>query len=218
MLTFFCLNIIISFYFIDCSLKFNIPMFRDKCFLKEIYISGTLLVRYDLSGFEESFKAEEQKELFENIKIFIKNEKGYKMYETNMKSRKDKFALFLNESGNYQICTRYYRPRRGKDLPSSVLMGLKIKTDYDFTELEGSIHKEDVHNFWAKIRQIKKEIYPSIQAEKIEIEEEDKTAKSIISSVQIYHLLCFIQLLIIILITAFTLCNYKRYFRSKTII
>jgi hypothetical protein len=60
-------------------------------------------------------------------------------------------------------------------------MGLKIRNDYQYTELENSLHKEDVNNFWKKIRNLKKDIRPSIEAAKVELKEEDKTAKSIIS-------------------------------------
>ena len=45
-----------SFNLIETSLKFNIPSHRDKCFSQELYMEGTLLVRYDLTGFERDFK------------------------------------------------------------------------------------------------------------------------------------------------------------------
>ena len=144
------------FIFIDSSLKFNIPTYRDKCFSQEIYIEGTLLVRYDLTGFEDDFKGIEQEELFKNIKIFIKDENGYRVYETELKNRKDKFAVLLKNPGVYQICTRYFRPRRGREMPNKVLMGLKIRNDYHYTKLEEGLLKEDVNNFWKKNKRNKK--------------------------------------------------------------
>ena len=104
--------IIISFNLINSSLKFNIPSYRDKCFQTEIYLEGTLLIRYDLIGFENYFKGQEQQELFNNIKIFIKNDKGQNVYETSLKSRKDKFAIFLKDPQVYYICTKYFKPPR----------------------------------------------------------------------------------------------------------
>ena len=207
--------ILISFNLIKSSLKFNIPAYRDKCFQEEIYIEGTILIRYDLTGFEKYFQGKEQTELFKNIKVFIKNSNGKKIYETELKSRKDKFAIYLEEPGVYLICTRYFKPHRGKELPGSVLMGLKIRNDYSYKELEQSLHKSDIKDFWKRIRNIKQNMYPTIQAEKNEIEEEDKTAKSMISSINTYYTLCLIQLIIILLFTGFTLFSYRSFFKDK---
>jgi hypothetical protein len=215
---FYFLVILTIFKNINSSLKFNIPSYRDKCFQTEIYTEGTLLIRYDLIGFEEFFKDKEQEELFKNIKIFIKNEKGKNVYETSLKNRKDKFAVLLKEAQVYQICTRYFKPRRARELPGFVMMGLKIRNDYQYTELENSLHKEDVNNFWKKIRNLKKDIRPSIEAAKVELKEEDKTAKSIISSINIYYKLCIIQLVIIILVSVYTVVTYQDFLKKKSII
>ena len=207
-----------SLKFINSSLKFNIPSYRDKCFQTEIYLEGTLLIRYDLSGFERFFRGKEEQELFNNIKIFIKNEKGQNVYETSLKTRKEKFAVFLKEPQIYQICTRYIKPKRGKELPGFVMMGLKIRNDYHYTEIDNSLHKEDVNNFWKKIRNIQKDMIPSIEAAKIELNEEDKTAKSMISSINAYYKLCCLQLVIIIIITIYTIISYQDFFKKISII
>ena len=207
-----------SFILIETSLRFNIPSRRDKCFTQELYMEGTLLIRYDLIGYENFYKGNAEIELFKNIKIFIKDEKGTKIYETELKTRKDKFAVYLKERGNYQVCTQYFKPRRERELPNSVLMKLKIRNDYQYTNLEESIHKEDVNNFWGKIRDINHAIRPSIEASKLELKEEDKTAKSIISSINTYYLLCCFQLSIIIIITIYTIASYKEFFKEKSII
>ena len=206
------------FIFIDSSLKFNIPTYRDKCFSQELYIEGTLLIRYDLTGFEDDYKGTDQEELFKHIKIFIKDEKGYRVYETELKNRKDKFAVLLKNPGNYQICTRYFRQRRGRELSNKVLMGLKIRNDYQYKKLEETLHKEDVNNFWKKIREIKRDMTPTIEASRLEIKAEDKTAKSIISSIDTYYILCCIQLVIIVIVTIFTIVSYKDFFKTKSII
>ena len=206
------------FIFIDSSLKFNIPTYRDKCFSQELYIEGTLLIRYDLTGFENDFKGTDQEELFKNIKIFIKDEKGYRVYETELKNRKDKFAVLLKNAGNYQICTRYFKPRRGRELSNKVLMGLKIRNDYQYKKLEESLLKENVNNFWKKIRDIKRDMTPTIEASRLELKAEDKTAKSIISSINTYYILCCVQLVIIVIVTIFTIVSYQDFFKTKSII
>ena len=215
---FYLFVILTIFENINSSLKFNIPSFREKCFQTEIYIEGTLLIRYDLTGFEDIFKGKEQEQILNNIKIFIKDEKGKNVYETSLKSRKDKFAVLLKEPQVYYICARYFKPRRDRELPNFVMMGLKIRNDYQYTELENTLHREDVNNFWKKIRNLKKDMRPSIEAAKLELKEEDKTAKSMIYSINIYYKLCIIQLIIIILVTIFTVVIYQDFLKKKSII
>ena len=142
--------LIITFNFIESSLKFNIPSHRDKCFQQDIFVEGTLLVRYDLTGFEPYFKNQMLNELLKNIKVFIKDKNGNIIYETELKSRKDKFAVFLKGNGIYYVCTRYNKPKRGKDLPGTIMMGLKIRNDYRHEDLEETLHKEDIKGFWKK--------------------------------------------------------------------
>ena len=210
--------ILITFNLIESSLKFYIPTQKDKCFQVETYFEGTLLVRYDLSGFDKDFKENQQKELFKNTKIFIKNEKGKNIYETELKSRKDKFVVHLKEAGVYQVCARYIKPRRESYLPSNISMGLKIRSDYQYTDIEQTLHKEDVSNFWKRIWEIKNEIRPSIEASKNELNEEDKTAKSMIHTIDTYHKLCCVQFALIIILAIYNIGYYKDYFKEISII
>ena len=212
------LIIICSFNLIKSYLKFNIPSDYDKCFNQEIYIEGSLLVKYDLSGFEKEYQNNAQTELFQNIKVFIKNEQNKNIYETQLKSRKEKFVIKIKEAGHYQVCTRYYKPRRRRELSKNILMALKIRTDYEYKNIDDTLKKDDVNNFWKRINDIKKDLRPSIQASLLELNEEDKTAKSIISSINIYYKLCFLQLAVIICLTGYNLYSYKDYFKKLSII
>ena len=98
------------------------------------------------------------------------------------------------------------------------MMGLKIRNDYVYTDMDKTLQKEDINNFWKKIRNIKKDIRPSIEASKNELNEEDKTAKSLISSINTYYKLCCIQLVIIIVATIYTVVSYQDFFKKKSII
>ena len=199
-------------------MKFNIPNYRDKCFQQDLYVAGALQVRYHLSGFEKDFKGKEQEDLFKNIKIFIKNENGKRMHETNIKERKGKFVVHIKEPGLYYVCARYNKPYRGRELSGEIVMGLKIRNDFYFADIKNSLHEEDVQHFWTKIRDIKKDMYPSIESAKKEITEEDNTAKSMYSTINTYYTLTIIQLIIIIIFSFLTVCKYKDYFRKKSII
>ena len=214
----YSLLLISSFNFIKSYLKFNIPSNDDKCYGEEIFIEGNLLVKYDLTGFEKDFKGNEQKELFKNIKVFIKNEKNKIIYETDLKSRKEKFVIRIKEPGQYKVCARYNRPRRGRELNQNILMALKLRPDYNTKDLDNTLKSEDITHFWAKIADVSKDIRPSIEAAKSELNEEDKTAKSIISSISLYYKLCLIQLAVIICVTAYTLYSYKDFFKKLSLV
>ena len=97
-------------------------------------------------------------------------------------------------------------------------MALKIRSDYDYKDLENSLMREDVDKFWKSIRELKREIRPSIEAAQLELNEEDKTAKSIISSIEIYYKLCVIQLAIVIILNIYVLVTTKDFFKEKSII
>ena len=94
-------------------------------------------------------------------------------------------------------------------------MSLKIRTDYEHKKIDEGLMRDDVDKFWKKIRDIKRDIRPSIEAAKIELNEEDKTAKSIFSSINLYYKLCCIQLTIIIILTIYNLVSYKDFFKEK---
>ena len=212
------LILISLFNIIESYLKFNIPSDHDKCYGLEFYVEGSLLIKYDLTGFEKEYDENEQKNLFKNIKVFIKDNKNKNIYETDLKSRKEKFAIKVKEPGHYQVCARYFKPRRTRELSKNILMALKIRSDYDYKDLENSLMREDVDKFWKSIRELKREIRPSIEAAQLELNEEDKTAKSIISSIEIYYKLCVIQLAIVIILNIYVLVTYNDFFKEKSII
>ena len=213
------LILISSFNEINSYLKFNIPSDYDKCFEKEVYSEGSILIKYDLTGYDKEFKNEnEQKNLFKNIKIFIKNKKNKNIYETELKSRKEKLAVKLQGPDRFKICARYNKPYRGRELNKDILLALKLTSNYDYKELNVNLKKSDVSNFWEKIYSIKRDMRDSIEAAKSEINDEDSSAKSMISSINLYYKLCCIQLSVIILLTIFNLWSYKDYFKKISLI
>ena len=216
----FILQIHIFFILINysnSSLKFNIPNNREKCFSEDIYIDGTLLIRYDLKGIE-SIKQENQEKVLKNIKLFVKDPNGKIVRELYLINRKDKFALRVEKEGAYTICTRYYKTWSVPELPKDVLLGLKIRSDYENKQIEQSLQTKDVKNFLEQIISLKYKVIPSISSSKKEIEEEDKMAKAIISTSNLYFTLTLIQLILIFFITFYQIFNLRRFLSSKRIL
>ena len=213
----FLIKFLSLFIYINSSLKFNIPNNREKCFVEEIYIKGTLLIRYDLNGIN-SIKTEYQESTMKNIKLFIKNPKGKIIKELFLQSRKGKFALHVEEIGQYYICTKYYKTWSISDLPKDVLLGIKIRSDYEYKKIDKGLLKEDVNNFIEKMLEVRKNVMPSIEASKIELDEEDRTAKAIISTSTLYFKLTIFQLILIFIIAFYQVFNVKKFLTSKRII
>ena len=201
----------------NSSLKFNIPNNREKCFAQELYLQGTLLVRYDLKGIE-SIKPDYQEKAIKNIKIFVKNEKGKNLHELFLKSPKGKFAVHIQDRGMYFICTKYHKTWSLQELPKEVMLGIKIRNDFDYKEIEGSIHKKDLDDFIGSMMVVKRNVIPSIAVSKMELDEEDKTAKAIISTSTLYFKLTIIQMILIIIIAFYQIFNLRKFLASKRII
>ena len=97
------------FKFTLSSLKFNIPQYRDKCFQEEIYVEGTILVRYDLYGVDAFIERDRLRENFRNIKVFIKDTKGNIIFERYLDRKKDKFAVLIKQYKLYFIKSSFNR-------------------------------------------------------------------------------------------------------------
>ena len=216
----FIIFITLMFSFLNLSnqsLKFNIPNNREKCFTEEIYTNSTLLIRYDLKGVE-SIKADNQEKVLKNIKLFLKNPKGKIIKELDLLNRKGKFAIYIDMEGVYQICSRYYKTWSVTELPKDVVLGIKIRTDYEYQSIESSLEKKDLAQFWEEIRILKGKVLPSISSSKVELDEEDKMAKTIISTSKLYLKLSIIQLILIIIIAFYQIFNIKNFLMKKQII
>ena len=221
-----CIKQNLFFYFIlffsliyisQSSLKFNIPNNREKCFVEEIFHNGVLLIRYHLKGIE-SVKKEYQEKVLQNIKLFVKNPKGNIIRELYLINRKGKFALHIEMEGSYHICTKYYKIWAVTELPKDVVLGIKIRTDYDHKSLEESLEKKDVNQFLDEMRALRSKVIPSITSSKIELDEEDKMAKAIISTSKIYFKLTIVQLVLIVIIAIYQIFSLKKFLTSKQII
>ena len=199
------------------SLKFNIPNNRDKCFSEEMYQDGTLLVRYDLKGVE-SIKKEHQENVLNNIKLFVKDPTDKIIRELYLINRKGKFALRAEKEGFYKICARYYKTWSVKNLPQDVLLGIKLRSDYEYKEIENSLQIKDVENLVNQIKNLKYKVIPSISSSRKEIDEEDKMAKAMISTSNLYFLLTLIQVILIFIVVFYQIFNLKRFLSSKKII
>ena len=221
-----CIKQNLFFYFIlffsliyisQSSLKFNIPNNREKCFVEEIFHNGVLLIRYHLKGIE-SVKKEYQEKVLQNIKLFVKDPKGNMIRELYLINRKGKFALHIEMEGSYHICTKYYKIWAVTELPKDVVLGIKIRTDYDHKSLEESLEKKDVNQFLDEMRALRSKVIPSITSSKIELDEEDKMAKAIISTSKLYFKLTIVQLVLIVIIAIYQIFRLKKFLTSKQII
>ena len=142
------------FTYSSSSLKFNIPNNREKCFAEEVFMTGTLLIRYDLKGVD-SIKKENQEKVLQNIKLFVRGPDNKIIHELNLVSRKGKFAFRVEKEGFYYICSKYYKIWAVTDLPKNVLLGIKIGHDYSSKDVEDGLKRNDVDNLREQISSLK---------------------------------------------------------------
>ena len=88
-------------------------------------------------------------------------------------------------------------------MPKEVLLGIKIRTDYTFKRIDEGLKKEELSDLMEEIRQVTIKVIPSISSSKMEIDEEDKMAKAIISTSNLYFNLALLQLLLIFIIAIY---------------
>ena len=213
----FLIILFILFNYSISSLKFNIPNNREKCFQEEIFSYGTFLIRYDLKG-TNSINPKYKQKVLQNIKIFVRDPKGKIIHEINLLEQKGKFAINAEEEGHYYICARYYKVWGVSDLPKDVLLGIKIRSDFIYKKVEDSLKTQDVNNFVEQINSLKYRVITPIDSSKKEIDEEDKMAKAIISTSNLYFTLSIIQMILIIIIAVYQILNTKKFLSNKRLI
>ena len=124
----------------------------------------------------------------------------------------------VEKEGIHNICARYYKTWSLSELPKDVLLGIKIRSDYDYKQIEQSLQSKDVKDFMDQINSLKYKVIPSISSSKVEIEQEDKTAKAIISTSSLYFKLNLIQLILVFFIAFYQIFNLRKFLTSKRII
>ena len=199
------------------SLKFNIPNHREKCFTEEFYLEGSLLIRYDLKG-TEYIKRNQLEKVLQKIKLMIKDPDGKIMKEIDLTNKKDKFVLKIEREGVYYICTKYYKTWNVPELPKEVLLGIKISSDFEHKELDKVLEKKDINNFMNSISNLKYKVMPTISSSKKELDEEDKIAKVIISTSNLYFTLSILQLILIFIIALYQIFNLRKFLLNKRLI
>jgi hypothetical protein len=98
------------------------------------------------------------------------------------------------------------------------MLGIKIRTDYDYSPIDSPLEKKDLEHFYEQMRMLRSKVLPSITSSKNEIDEEDKMAKAIISTSKLYFKLTIIQLVLIVIIAVYQIFSIKNFLQSKQII
>ena len=88
-------------------------------------------------------------------------------------------------------------------MPKDVLLGIKISHDYSSKDVDEGLKRNDVDNLREQISSLKYKMVPSISSSKKEIDEEDKMAKAMISTSNLYFILALIQIILIFIIAIY---------------
>jgi len=200
-----------------CSLKFKIPKKSEKCFIQQIFLETSVLIRFDLSGTEQIDNNFLQN-IYDNLQIYIKNQNLTIFYKESIKKPKGKFVQFIKKPGIYYICTLYEGNYNENDFPKNLLFGIKITNEYESKNINNALNKDSLEIFNKKINKINNELIPSMNLQKNEIVEEDETSKKIINSSAWYFNLTVIQIILIILVAIYYVLQFKKYLFIRRLI
>ena len=214
----FFLFFIFHINIIFCSLKFKIPKKSERCFIQQIYLETSVLIRFDLSGFEEISDNKILQNIYDNLQIYIKTQNSTIIYKESIKKNKGKFVQFLKEPGTYFICSNYVGYYNENNFPKNLLFGIKISNEYESKDIDKALNKDTLEIFNKKIKKINNELIPSMNLQKKELEEEDETSRKIISASEWYFNLTVIQILLIILVAFYYVLQFKKYLTVRRLI
>lgn len=207
---------ILFFKFIFSILKFKIPLKNEKCFIQQIFLETSVLIRFDLTGIEQISNNILQN-IYENLKIYIKNQNSTVIYKESIKKSKGKFVQFIKKSGIYFICSIYEGNLNENEI-KNLFFGIKISNEFESKDIEKALNKDSLEFFNKKIIKINNELIPSMNLQKNEIDEEDETSKKIINSSKFYFNLTVIQILLIIIVAIYYVLQFKKYLFIRRLI
>lgn len=207
---------ILFFKFIFSILKFKIPLKNEKCFIQQIFLETSVLIRFDLTGIEQISNNILQN-IYDNLKIYIKDQNSTVIYKESIKKSKGKFVEFIKKSGIYFICS-IYEGKINENEIKNLFFGIKISNEFESKDIEKALNKDSLEFFNKKIIKINNELIPSMNLQKNEIDEEDETSKKIINSSKFYFNLTVIQILLIIIVAIYYVLQFKKYLFIRRLI
>lgn len=198
------------------SLKFPIPTDREKCFIEEIGIGDSILIRWDIAGLPED--KEKADKAISNIRLTVRSSTGEQIHSKAFPNKKDKIVLTPKTDGSFYICTRYYEGW-GERQPQGLYMGLKISSQYTLdVNYSKALGKESVVKLDNRIEHIHQKILSSTKIQDRDIKEELETATAILKSSTLYFNLTVIQLIAVIGVGMYQILMFKKYLSINKII
>ena len=207
---------ILFFKFIFSILKFKIPLKNEKCFIQQIFLETSVLIRFDLTGIE-NISNNILQNVYENLKIYIKDQNSTVIYKESIKKSKGKFVQFIKKSGIYFICS-IYEGKLNENEIKNLFFGIKISNEFESKDINKALNKDSLEFFNKKIIKINNELIPSMNLQKNEIDEEDETSLKIINSSKFYFNLTVIQILLIIIVAIYYVLQFKKYLFIRRLI
>ena len=200
--------------YIFCILKFKIK--NEKCFIQQIFLETSVLIRFDLTGIE-NISNNILQNVYENLKIYIKDQNSTVIYKESIKKSKGKFVEFIKKSGIYFICSIYEGNLNENEI-KNLFFGIKISNEFESKDINKALNKDSLEFFNKKINKINNELIPSMNLQKNEIDEEDETSLKIINSSKFYFNLTVIQILLIIIVAIYYVLQFKKYLFIRRLI
>lgn len=203
--------------YVMSSLKFKLEPSRERCYIEELYDESILIVKWKLTGIDET-NAQRFQHILGSIHITVKNDGGNIIYiEESPKNLKGKLSYKSSEEGTYKICVRmdstWSNPRE------EILMGIKLYSDNaDEPELKNAIKSEELNDMQKNVQVILQLGRNINERQSREISEEDRMAQLQLKSGNKFYYMCIVQVILVSLVGIYQLISFRKFLVSQNII
>ena len=195
------------------SLKFELATDHPRCFYEELYGGYVMMIKWKVSGVEESDEGKKS-QFLSMIQISISKETTKEVVKREyLKNVTGKLSYNSEIDETYKICVSYHG---GWAVPYAALIGIKIASDnMDHPDLKNAIKNADLDPLHHKTEDIIKHTKEYTESQKHEINREDLYAKDHISFSKTFYYVTVFQLVVIVGLGLYQVFSFKKFLSSN---
>ena len=197
-------------------LLFILKQGEERCLIDEFFEQNFFVVKHKIF-------TEDKKNLtsfLPNIRLIVKSVETNKMlYNSHLRSVKDKISPKVQEAGLYRVCL-YVNTKIPKEMSElKIFANMKITSDnMENVDFSNKIKAEDVNRMFKKANSILKIISQSNEYQKEQINVENENSLLTLSNTRIYKYLNLGQIFVSAIIGIIQMNNFRKFLKSRNIV
>jgi len=211
-----CLIFFINFEPVTSSLKFELNTDHPRCFHEELYGGYVLMIKWKVSGVEES-NEEKKNHFLSMIQISISRENTNELVKREyLKKMTGKLSFNSETDDTYRICVSYHG---GWTVPYPALVGIKLSSDnMDHPDLKDAVKNADLKSVDKMAQDIKNHAKEYIDLQEHEISKEDTFAMDHMTFERTFYYVTVFQIAIIVVLGLYQVFSFKKFLLSNNVI